>query len=96
MILTLGEVKNYLRIDDLEDDTFLNTLILVTEEYLKNATGQVFDNTNQLARLFCLVLISDFYENRQYNTEKVGEKARYTMQSILKQLQYCYIPDEVV
>lgn len=84
-----------MRVDFIEDDVYIQTLINVAEEYLKNATGVIFDSTNNLARLYCLVLISDMYENRAYTTDKVSERIRISMQSILTQLQYCYGSDTV-
>jgi uncharacterized phage protein (predicted DNA packaging) len=88
MILSLEEVKEWLRVDHDEDDTTLNHLILASEQYLKNATGKEFDTENKLAKLFCLTLITDWYENRQLTGEKIGEKVRFIIQSMLTQLQY--------
>lgn len=90
MIITLSELKLYLRLetDYTEDDAFLNTLISAAEAYLKNSTGKIFTNTNGQAKLFCLVLISDWYENRSMNS-KASEKVRFTINSILAQLEYC-------
>lgn len=91
MIITLEEVKQYLRLetDYTEEDTLLNLLINAAEKQLTNATEMQFDNTNELAKLYCLVLISNWYENREY-VGKVSEKIRFTIQSILTQLKYCY------
>jgi uncharacterized phage protein (predicted DNA packaging) len=104
MIITFNEAKSFLRIDDTNEDILINSLILMSEEYLKNATGQSFNSTDQLAKLFCLVLVSDWFENRtmtstsqsRNTTSQPSEKIRHTIQSILLQLQYCYLPDEVV
>ena len=91
MILNLSEVKDFLRIEQecTDEDTLLNTLIAGSEEYLKNATGCVFDSSNPLAKLFCQVLIVDWYENREF-VGKVSDKVRYTVQSMLIQLKYSY------
>lgn len=88
-MLTLEEVKLYLRISDNGEDVLLQSLVKAAENYLYNATGNTFDSTNELAKLFCLVLISDWYENREY-TGKASEKVRFTLESILAQLKYCY------
>lgn len=92
MIVNLEETKQYLRIDDNESDVLLNSLINAAEEYLKNATGQEFDNTNNLARLFCWVLVADWYENREY-TGKTSDKTRPIIESMMAQLKYCYQPE---
>ena len=63
-MITLKETKEYLRVDGDEEDTLITSLIAAAQEYLKNATGKTFENTNELARLFCLVLVVDWYESR--------------------------------
>lgn len=89
MIVSLDEVKNWLRIDFSEDDALLTTLISAAEEYLKNATGVEFDENNHLAKLFCMTLISDWYENRKM-IGKATDQTRPIIQSILTQLTYSY------
>jgi uncharacterized phage protein (predicted DNA packaging) len=87
MIVSLDEVKNWLRIDFSEDDALLTTLISAAEEYLKNATGITYDSTNHLAKLFCMTLISDWYENREM-IGKASDQIRPIINSILMQLTY--------
>lgn len=86
MIISLDEVKEWLRIDGEDDDTTLRMLINVSENYLKKATGKEFDATNEDAKLFCLVLITDWFENREF-VGKV-DNVRYVVKSILMQLEY--------
>lgn len=90
MLITLEETKEYLRVDGDEEDNLIVSLINTAEEYLKNATGETFDSTNNLARLFCLVLVVDWYENRTLGAGKVGEAIRPVINSMLAQLNYCY------
>ena len=90
-IVTLEETKQYLRVDGDDEDALITSLITAAEEYLKNATGIQFDDTNSLAKLFCWVLVTDWYENREYTfTGKVSEKVRPIIESMLTQLKYCY------
>lgn len=91
MILTVEEAKNWLKDIPPEEDLIIGTLISAAETYLYNATGNVFDETNDLARLFCLVLVTDWYENREY-TGRVTVRTRPIVQSILVQLRHCYEP----
>ncbi|WP_338631346.1 head-tail connector protein [Clostridium baratii] len=92
MILTLEEVKGYLRIDYDDDDMLINDLILTAESYLYNATGVHYDSSNHLAKLYCRVLIYEWYKDRGLTmlagrTMNSVEKNRYTLQSILLQLK---------
>lgn len=93
-MLDLEEVKNYLRIENdfTEDDELLKSLIIAAEDYLYNQTGKRFKN-NSLAKIYCLFLISDWYENRAA-TESGSEKIRFTLDNIVAQLTYCEVENE--
>lgn len=91
MIVTLEEIKNYLRVDYEDDDIFITTLIETAEEYLYNATGNRYSSTNKLAVLYCKTLVYEWYKDRNLmltqSKKEVSEKIRYTLQSILLQLK---------
>ncbi|MBS4539821.1 head-tail connector protein [Clostridium sp. D2Q-11] len=94
MILTLEEVKQFLRIesDYTEEDSTIQIMINNAEAFVKNIV-EYLDETNNLmmsqAKLLVLVLVADFYENRELSC-KPSEKVRYSIQSIITQLQYSY------
>lgn len=95
-ILTVEEAKTWLRVDGSDEDSLIEMLITAAETYLHNATEVEFDETNQLAKLFCLVLCADWYENRDLIGQQPSDKVRFTIQSILAQLQHAYGGDEDV
>jgi len=84
------EAKQWLRVDGADDDSTISMLISAAEAYLKNATGKDFDRSHDLAKLFCLVLVTDWYENRDM-VGRVSDKVRLTVESVLAQLTYCNI-----
>lgn len=89
-MLTLEETKTWLR-EDSNDPQVLNLIELimcVAEDYLKRATGRDFNPTHSLAKLYCLVLVADWYENRTLIGSKPSDKIRFILQSIVAQLQY--------
>lgn len=88
MIITLEEAKEHLRIDSSEDDMYIQNLIGASEQFIKNGTGKVFDETNYLAKSVCLLLVADMYENRITATDKVGSKMREIVSMMLTQLAY--------
>lgn len=91
MIITLEETKGYLRVDSTEDDALITSLIDAAETYLSNATGNTFNGTNGLAKLFCWVLVTDWYENREH-VGRASDKVRPIVESMLAQLSHCYQP----
>lgn len=93
MILSLNEVKTWLRVDGKEEDTIITTLMEAAETYLNNATGVKFDSSNQLAKLYCLVLCADWYENRDLIGQQPSDKVRFTCRAIMTQLQNAYSGD---
>lgn len=89
MILTLQETKEFLKVDYDDEDMFLQGLIQASEQYLKNATGKTFDSTNELAKLYCKVLVNEWFKDRcLMQDQKTSDKVRFTLQSILAQLTY--------
>ncbi|MED4969738.1 head-tail connector protein [Parageobacillus toebii] len=89
MIVSIDEAKEWLRVDHNDEDNMIQMLIKAAEKYLKNATGNTFDSSNELAQLFCLVLVADWYENREM-IGKATDQTRPIIQSILTQLTYSY------
>jgi uncharacterized phage protein (predicted DNA packaging) len=87
LIISIDEAKEWLRIDHNDEVSTIDMLIHAAEAYLKNATGHTFDSTNHLAKLFCLVLVTDWYENRDM-IGKTSDQIRPIINSILMQLTY--------
>jgi uncharacterized phage protein (predicted DNA packaging) len=93
MIVTLAEVKEYLKVDTDIDDALIAIQIEVAEEYLKNATGKEFTDDNKLAKLYCFMLVENMYELRSLMVMG-NEKISITAQAVMLQLQYAYEEEE--
>lgn len=101
MILTLDEVKNYLRVDLDEDDALIQSFIVAAEAYLKNATGKEYPETDsngnkigyELEKVYLNLLIAYWYENRSAAPRNkslngaVPDEFTFTTRSLLLQLQ---------
>ena len=94
MILSMGEAKRYLQIDedDSDSDSEIQSLILAAEEYLKNA-GCTLIEGNELAKLAVKILVVHWHENREPIGK--GDKLQYGLAGIILQLQYCCECEEV-
>lgn len=88
-ILTLKEVKDYLRIDYDDDDLLLQSLLVATMDYLRDAING-FDKKStkekfiKRAKILACVLVQDWYDNRE---QKESKDLSYTARSLLTQLQ---------
>ncbi|MCM3396788.1 head-tail connector protein [Oceanobacillus profundus] len=80
----LSLVKQFLRLDDhyKHEDELLNHLIETAKEYLKNATGQEFNEEINIHKQIVILLVTSWYENR--NTQIAQELDR-TLTSMLLQ-----------
>lgn len=101
MILTLEEVKNHLRVDLDDDDALIQSLIVAAEDYLKNATGKEYPETDEnggkpgyeLEKVYLNLLIAYWYENRTAVPRNKGAGGEvpdgftFAMRSLLLQLQ---------
>ena len=94
MIITQQLAKSYLKVDIDEDNELIDLQISAIEEHLKNATGIEFDDTNAIAKLYCLYLLQNMYENRTY-TVPAKEDINPTAVGLLLQLKYSYTTDEI-
>lgn len=88
MIVTLPEVKQYLRLEleHTEDDQLLETMVSAAEEYLFSATGKEFISSSPRAKLLVLVLVAEWYENREA-IGHVSMRLKDTVRSLLLQLK---------
>lgn len=91
MILSLDETKQFLKIeqDFIEEDNFINSLIIAAESYIINATGKTFDSSNKLAVLAAQLLVSNWYDNRAITTNSNQSKLSLSLDCIITQLTYC-------
>ena len=83
-MITLEQVKNVLRIDTDEDDTYLALAIKAAEEYITAAIGQYPESAR--ADILALFLVSNMYENRTFTVMANNEEKQYIIRSMLTQL----------
>ena len=93
LFLKLEAVKTWLRLetDYMDEDEQIKLLMLAAETYVMSAIDNFEANKDDphylaAASLICYMLIVDWYERRDFSGG-VNEKQRYTIQSLLLQLQ---------
>lgn len=90
MIVTLSETKLHLKIDHNDDDEEIGLMVGAAEEMIKNVTGIEFDGTNDLAKIACLYIVTEMYENRSSILQESSKKVKDIVNMILTQLSLSY------
>ena len=84
--ITLADAKGYLKIDTDDDDALIAMQVLAADTYLENATGQTYTSEDVLAKLYCLMLVQNLYDNRTLVVSG-NESLSTTASAIMLQLQ---------
>lgn len=79
-------VKKFAKIDFDDDDDIVDLLMEVAQQYTIGAIGTC-NYSDARVRLLTCVIVSELYEKRKFTVDKIGEKAQYTIRSIIRQLQ---------
>lgn len=85
--MTIEEVKQFLRIDEDEDDAMIELMMAAAESYIKDSVGS-YDPENPKAKLLFLLIMQDFYENRVLAVKEIDkQRLSHITGSIVMQLQ---------
>ncbi|SFE87979.1 head-tail connector protein [Peptostreptococcus sp. D1] len=91
--MDLDFVKNYLRVDNDEDDSLINHLIKSANAYMRGAIDE-YDSKMEveafklMAQLVMLTIISEWYDNRLFTKNSNYDKVSKIVTSMIQQLQY--------
>ena len=85
--MELEKLKEYLRVDDTEDDELISSLQTAAEEYLTNA-GVEKDYKKELYTLAIKLLVSHWYGNRTIQYDKSLSGLRFSLDAIIIQMKY--------
>lgn len=87
-MIDLTKAKEYLRVDDSDEDTLIEMLIEFSKEEIENSTGVNFDlgGENKTYQMAQLIIITDRYENR--GSQDLEFKANNSLSGIYTKLKY--------
>lgn len=96
-MLTLEEIKLFLRIDNDEEDAFISSLKItaenLVEDILRRKISEIEENHEPIKQAM-LILIATFYEERQItNNPKTGVGIKDTLDLVRKML-FAYRKDK--
>ena len=84
--MDLPIVKDFLKVDFSDDDSYILFLIDVAKEYITDTLG-FYDNTRKKQQYLLLTLIKDMYDTRSYTVNETQD-LRLTIRSIVLQEQF--------
>jgi uncharacterized phage protein (predicted DNA packaging) len=72
LIVSLDEAKSHLRVTDASEDALITLYVDAAEAHVIDVTGEFSGNlaTSAAAKAAVLLLVGDFYENREAQTDK--------------------------
>ena len=88
-MITLAEMKSYLKVDFDDDDNFITLLMDVAREYITDAIGECNEEIARV-KLLMRVIVAELYEKRSmtFDINSTNEKVQYVIRSIINQLSF--------
>lgn len=70
--ITLDDIKTYIKIDNDDEDNFLNAVLVDSKSFIKSYTGLDYDKIDEKEDLTLpiFVLCAEMYDNRQFTVNK--------------------------
>lgn len=94
----LERLKSYLRIDHDDEDKLLIDFYKQAGISIKNKVGTIDLENEDASEQFkqaCAMLVQHWYDNRQaFRIGNASYTIPYTLESILRELRYCYAGDK--
>lgn len=88
-MMTLDEMKSYLKVDYNDDDNDITLMMDVAREYIVDAIGECNEEIARV-KLLMRVIVAELYEKRSmtFDMNSTNEKVQYVIRSIINQLSF--------
>lgn len=86
-MISLMEIKSYLRINHGQDDSYITALIEVAKSFIAEQTGVIYAETDKVYNQAVLFLIAHLYDNRSPVSEKAVVSVPFTLDALLIHLR---------
>lgn len=96
--MDIATLKQFLGIEHDEDDTLLEVLVKRSEIYVENQVGSINKSNEKMKEQYeqaCALLVQHWYDNRE--SFRIGNNSYeipYSLDSIVRQLKYCYTGED--
>lgn len=85
-MIELTEVKKYLRISHELDDTYINSLIEFSKQFIKEQSGVEYNEKDSVYNMTILQAVAHFYDKREAVSDKSAVNVPYTLDCLIKHL----------
>lgn len=82
----LDDVKKYLRVQHDIDDKYIETLIILSKNYIKEQTGVEYHKCDTVYQHAIMLMVAHFYDNRASISEKNLVNVPYTLDCLIKHI----------
>lgn len=95
-MITLEEAKNFLRVDDEDDECLIASLVMTAKELTEEVLRKPIDELEPLPetiRQAMLILVGTLYESRQITKDKAGLDITETL-NLVRLMLFAYREDK--
>jgi len=86
MTITLEETKKYLRIAYSNDDAYIESLITMAKQLIKEQTGVEYKDSDEVYKIAVFQAVAHFYDKRESYSEKSITTVPYTLDCLIKHI----------
>lgn len=86
-MISLSEIKSYLRINHVQDDSYITALIDVAKSFIAEQTGVIYAEADKVYNQAILFLVAHLYDNRSAVSEKTVVNVPFTLDALIIHLR---------
>lgn len=86
MAITLDEIKKYLRISYENDDSYIQDLITMAKQLIKEQTGVEYTDGDNTYKIAIFQVVAHYYDKRESYSEKAVTTVPYTLDCLIKHI----------
>lgn len=88
-MLTVEEIKKYLRIDNDEEDLLIEGQMKAAMRYIEKTTGKTYQEDDEVWNVCVKMLVAHWYENRGVQSSRGNVKYEYSVTSLMNHIALC-------
>ena len=92
--MTLDDMKLYLRVDNVEEEDIISSLMTAAESFIQQTTGKTLKgtaaiSTDDLYNLCIKLMVAHWFENRAVQTSTALNDFSFSVQALINHISLC-------